>query len=99
MLKFPLLRHDFPQESRRVRDDEGTAKERAQWAPILSRRLCGNMKKRISYYRDLSADFSRPGLVSADVAQRLIADAERFIKMKEATLPPVGGDYPLADRA
>ena len=53
------------------------------------------MKKRINYYRDLSADFSRPGLVGPEAAKQLIADAARFMNMKEGTLPEIGSAYPL----
>jgi len=53
------------------------------------------MAKRINYYKDLAADYSQPKLVPPEVATRLIADAERFIAMKEKTLPQIGPDYPL----
>lgn len=53
------------------------------------------MKKRTNYYTGLSADFSRPGLVSAERARQLITDAERFIAMKDAVLPPVGPEFTL----
>jgi hypothetical protein len=51
--------------------------------------------KRKNYYRDLSADYSRPGLVSAYVAKKLIEDAERFVAIKERTLPDIGFSYTL----
>lgn len=54
------------------------------------------MKKRINYYRELSADFSRPGLVSPAAAKQLIADAARFVALKEGVLPDIGSAYPLA---
>ncbi len=54
------------------------------------------MKKRKNYYADLSADYSRPGLVAKDLADRLIRDAEAMIAKKEKTLTPVGDGYTLA---
>ncbi|MFB2922007.1 EthD domain-containing protein [Aerosakkonema funiforme] len=53
-------------------------------------------KKRINYYKDLSADYSRPGLVTPYVAQKLIEDAEKIVAMKEKTLPEIGPNYTLA---
>ncbi|MBW4586559.1 MAG: EthD domain-containing protein [Aetokthonos hydrillicola CCALA 1050] len=52
-------------------------------------------KKRTNYYKDLSADYSRPGLVSAYVGKKLIEDAERFLALKEKTLPEIGPNYTL----
>lgn len=54
-----------------------------------------NIKKRISYYKDLSADYSRPGLVSSYVAKKLIEDAEKFVAMKERKLPEISPSYTL----
>src|SRR5262245_54241692 len=54
------------------------------------------MKKRTNYYAGLSADYSRPGLVSVEQGDRLIADATRYAKLKEAVLPAIGPDYPAA---
>jgi EthD domain len=54
------------------------------------------MKKRTNYYQGLAADYSRPGLVTAYVAQKLIEDAEKIIAMKEATLPTIDSTYSLA---
>ena len=53
------------------------------------------LNKRINYYKELSADYSRPGLVSSYVAKKLIEDAERFVAMKERTLPELGPYYTL----
>jgi len=53
------------------------------------------MKKRINYYKDLAADYSKLEPVSDDLAAKLIADAERFIALKEDTLPETGTDYRL----
>jgi hypothetical protein len=54
------------------------------------------MKKRINYYHDLSADFSRPGLIATAAAKQLIADAARYVAMKEAALPAIDEAYPLS---
>jgi hypothetical protein len=53
------------------------------------------MPKRTNYYKDLSADFSRPVPIPRDVGDRLIADAERFIVIKKSTLPEIGPGYTL----
>jgi hypothetical protein len=54
------------------------------------------MKKRINYYKELVADYSRPVPVAAQVAGELIEKAERFLALKEEKLPEVGPDYPLS---
>ena len=51
------------------------------------------MRKRVNYYKDLSADYSKPQRVAPDLAKKLIADAEKYIAMKEKTLPAIGPDY------
>ncbi len=48
--------------------------------------------KRRNYYENLRADYSRPGLVPDALKATLIADAERYIALKEATLPQIGPD-------
>ena len=51
------------------------------------------MNKRKSYYEGLRADYSRPGLVSPQMKKRLIGDGERFVAMKEPSLPGIGSKY------
>jgi hypothetical protein len=51
------------------------------------------MGKRVNYYKDLRADYSKPESVSTDLAQQLIDDALRYIEMKEKKLPQIGPDY------
>ncbi|MFN6486538.1 MULTISPECIES: EthD domain-containing protein [unclassified Nostoc] len=51
------------------------------------------INKRTNYYKDLSADYSRPGLVTAYVAKKLIEDAEKFVGMKERILPQISPSY------
>jgi len=51
------------------------------------------MKQRTNYYAGLSADYSRPGLVSDEMKATLLVDAARFIAMKETTLPAIDASY------
>lgn len=53
------------------------------------------MKKRTNYYKDLSADFSRPGLISPEMRAKLIALGEKIVGMKEKTLPTIDSNYTL----
>jgi|GEM_PF-331143 hypothetical protein len=53
------------------------------------------LKRRINYYQDLSADYSRPGLVTSYVAKKLIEDAEKIVAMKESRLPEINSYYTL----
>ncbi|MBV6626112.1 MAG: hypothetical protein KI793_24785 [Rivularia sp. (in: Bacteria)] len=53
------------------------------------------MPKRINYYKELSADYSRPGLISKDFKQKLIQQAEEIISKKEDTLPEINSSYTL----
>lgn len=62
---------------------------------LLNQSSQSSMKKRTNYYKDLSADYSRPGLVSTYVAQKLIEDAEKIVAMKEPRLPEINGSYTL----
>ncbi len=54
------------------------------------------MKNRINYYKDLAADYSRPGLVAEPLKQELIELALKINKMKEATLPEINENYTFA---
>jgi hypothetical protein len=54
------------------------------------------MGKRINYYANLAADYSRPGLVPVELGDRMITLATRFVAMKEPTLPAIGPDYPAS---
>jgi hypothetical protein len=62
---------------------------------LSSQNTTSTTKRRINYYKDLAADYSRSGLVTPDVAKKLIENAERIIAMKEKTLPQIGPDYTL----
>lgn len=51
---------------------------------------------RTNCYKGMPADYSRPVPVAPEVADKLIKDAERFIKMKKDELPEIGPDYSLS---
>lgn len=53
------------------------------------------MTKRINYYKDLSADYSKPGLVSDELAAKLIEEAEKYLSFREENLPEITPDYTL----
>jgi hypothetical protein len=53
------------------------------------------MKKRINYYQNLAADYSKPERIPPERASELIKQAERFIAIKEDQLPDIGPDYSL----
>lgn len=53
------------------------------------------MAKRTNYYKELSADYSKPGLVSSELADKLIKDAETYISLREKTLPEITSAYSL----
>lgn len=44
-------------------------------------------------YADLSADYSRPGLVPAETRKKMMDLAENYRSMKEPFLPAIGPDY------
>ena len=50
---------------------------------------------RINYYKDLTADYSKPGLVSDEIKQQLIELGEKIVAMKEENLPEINSDYTL----
>jgi hypothetical protein len=53
------------------------------------------MGRRTNYYQDLAADYSKPGLVSEEMKQQLIAMGEQFVAMKRDVLPQVDTTYTL----
>ncbi|NEO29705.1 MAG: hypothetical protein F6K36_04485 [Symploca sp. SIO3C6] len=53
------------------------------------------LNKRTNYYKDLVADYSRPNLVSPNLAKQLIEQAENIVAMKEGTLPAIDSNYTL----
>lgn len=52
-------------------------------------------QKRHNYYKDLSADYSKPGAVSNEMKKKLMEDAYKFAKLKEAKLPEIGASYSM----
>ena len=46
-----------------------------------------------NYYQGLSADFSRPGLVTPEQGLALIREAEEYIALKEAALPEINDSF------
>lgn len=54
------------------------------------------MTKRTNYYKDLSADYSKPRLISDELSAKLIKEAEKYIVLREDTLPKVTLEYSLA---
>ncbi len=54
------------------------------------------MKKRVNYYANLEGDYSRPGLISRELGDKLIKKAEDMIKLKDKTLPAMDAAYPHA---
>lgn len=53
------------------------------------------MIKRTNYYKELSANYSRPGLVSEDMKAKLIKLGEDLITKIEPTLPELNDTYSL----
>lgn len=53
------------------------------------------MKKRVNYYQNLSADYSRPGLIADDLKTKLIDLGEQLLTKKEAVLPKIDSNYTL----
>ncbi|MDJ0843104.1 MAG: hypothetical protein QNJ08_02585 [Crocosphaera sp.] len=51
--------------------------------------------KRANYYQELTADYSRPNLVSDELKGQLIKRAEEIVALKEDTLPAITADYSL----
>lgn len=51
------------------------------------------MKKRINYYKDLIADYSKPDLIAEEMKEKLIANGLKYAAMKEKELPEIGKDY------
>lgn len=55
------------------------------------------MQKRINYYKELAADYSRPGLVSDELKNKLIQQAEEITAKKEDKLPEITSSYTLEE--
>lgn len=55
------------------------------------------MKARVNYYKTLAADYSKPAPVPKELADKLIAEAQRIIGLKEKALPAIAPDYSLEE--
>lgn len=53
------------------------------------------MQKRINYYKELAADYSKPGLIADELKTKLIQQAEEIIAKKENTLPEINSSYTI----
>ena len=53
------------------------------------------MKKRINYYKGLSADYSKPGIVTDELKKKLISEAEKYITFQQSVLPEITPEYNL----
>ena len=51
--------------------------------------------RRFNYYRDLLTDYSKPDLISNELAVKLLNDAEAYISLREQTLPQIAVDYSI----
>ena len=54
------------------------------------------MAKRTNYYKNLAADYSKPGLVSEEVGRKLIEKNKEYLALREERLPEVNRDYTLS---
>lgn len=54
------------------------------------------MKRRTNYYKDLAADYSRPGLVAESLQSELIALSLKINGMQEKSPPVIGDDYTMS---
>ena len=57
------------------------------------------MKRRTNYYKDLAADYSRPGLVAESLQSELIALSLKINGMQEKSLTLPGTDPLLLTKA
>lgn len=53
------------------------------------------MGKKVNYYKELSADYSRANLVPEKLQEKIIKDAEKYITLQEPTLPEINSKYSL----
>jgi hypothetical protein len=51
------------------------------------------MGKRTSYYQELAADYSRPGLVPGDLRKKLVENNARYGQLREPAMPVITPDY------
>lgn len=53
------------------------------------------MTQRTNYYKELDADYSKPGLVDNELVVKLLQSAETYISLREETLPEITLEYSL----
>ncbi|OWY67101.1 hypothetical protein B7486_33130 [cyanobacterium TDX16] len=51
--------------------------------------------RRFNYYRDLLTDYSKPDLISNELAVKLLNDAEAYISLREEAFPQITKNYSL----
>ncbi|MBW4597958.1 MAG: hypothetical protein KME46_34910 [Brasilonema angustatum HA4187-MV1] len=54
------------------------------------------MTKRTNYYNNLSADYSKPRLISDELRVGLLSNGEKYISLYEQKLPEITSEYSLA---
>jgi hypothetical protein len=54
------------------------------------------MTMRTNYYEGFSANYSKPGLISNKLSEKLIKEAEDYISLREEKLPEITSEYTLA---
>lgn len=52
-------------------------------------------QRRQNYYKELAADYSRPGLVNEKTAKQMIENAEKYISMRQSKLPAIDQNYTM----
>lgn len=53
------------------------------------------MTKRTNYYKNLLVDYSKPQLVSNELAVKLFTDAETYVSLRDDTLRKISLEYSL----
>lgn len=53
------------------------------------------MSKRVNYYEDLPADYSKADLVPEKLREDIIEDAKKYIDLQEPSLPDIGTRYDI----
>jgi hypothetical protein len=54
------------------------------------------MAKRTNYYHNLAANYSKPGLVPAELRKRLVEDNDQYSRLIEPSMPAIDAKYPKA---
>jgi hypothetical protein len=51
--------------------------------------------KRTNYYKELSADYSKPDIIADELVVKLLNEAETYISLREEILPEITSEYSL----